>query len=650
MVDIAQKAGMDISATTGGATNLARGKTVSASYTASGTNAANAVDGFTVSGLPITNFPNPIWGTQGSTSSQHWLEVNLGSSMTFDAVKLYFYDNKTFGISGNTYRPPATYSIQYNNGSSWVDVPGQVKNPGSPLPNYNKITFPAVTAQRVRALMDRTGSYGIGLKEIQVFNLGQGPEPTPTFTPTGTEGPSPTPTITPTPTNTQLPPQTNPIIHYLFDGNANDNSGNGYNATLVNGPTFTTGQLGQAVNFDGSNDHASLPIGNVVSSLNDFTIATWVKLDTTGSWRRIFDFGTGTSANMFLTPQSGSGTVRFAITTSGGGSEVQINGTSALPTGAWTHVAVTKSGNTGTLYVNGAQVGQNTSMPLNPSNLGNTNQNWLGRSQYSGDSYLDGQIDDFRIYNRALSGSEVQNLSNPGGPTDTPTATGTATFTPTVTPTPTITPTLPPGSVWAQYSFEGNANDSSGNGRNGMLVNNPTFVAGRVGQAVNLSGSSQYVSLPTGIVNGMNDFTITTWVRLDTTGNWRRIFDFGTGTTTNMFLVPQSGSSTVRFAITTGGAGGEQQINGTPVLPTGTWKHIAVTKSGNTAMLYVDGVQVAQNTSMTLSPSSLGNTTNNWIGRSQYSSDAYLDAQIDEFRIYNRALSGSEILALFQNP
>jgi len=58
---------------------------------------------------------------------------------------------------------------------------------------------------------------------------------------------------------------------------------------------------------------------------------------------------------------------------------------------------------------------------------------------------------------------------------------------------------------------------------------------------------------------------------------------------------------------------------------------------------HVLGVQVGQNTSMTLSPSSLGNTTNNWIGRSQYASDAYLDGQVDGFRIYNRALSASEI-------
>jgi hypothetical protein len=63
----------------------------------------------------------------------------------------------------------------------------------------------------------------------------------------------------------------------------------------------------------------------------------------------------------------------------------------------------------------------------------------------------------------------------------------------------------------------------------------------------------------------------------------------------------------------------------------------------------VDGAQVGQNTAMTLNPSSLGSTTNNYIGKSQYS-DPNLNGAIDQFYIYNRALSAAEILALYQNP
>lgn len=138
-------------------------------------------------------------------------------------------------------------------------------------------------------------------------------------------------------------------------------------------------------------------------------------------------------------------------------------------------------------------------------------------------------------------------------------------------------------------------------------------------------------------------------MRLDTTAAWRRILDFGTGTTAYMYLVPTTGSVT-RFAITTSGSGGEQRINSTTALPTGTWTHVAVTRSGTTGILHINGVVAGQNSAMTLSPSSLGSTTNNWLGRSQFSGDSYLDGRIDDFRIYGRALTSTEILDLYQNP
>ncbi len=113
-----------------------------------------------------------------------------------------------------------------------------------------------------------------------------------------------------------------------------------------------------------------------------------------------------------------------------------------------------------------------------------------------------------------------------------------------------------------------------------------------------------------------------------------------------MFLTPKAGiTNALRFDITTSGGGGEQQLNG-PALTTGTWYHLAVVVSGNTGTLYVNGAAVATNTGMTVHPASLGSTTLNYLGKSQFSSDPAFKGTIDDFRIYNRALSAAEISAL----
>jgi len=170
-------------------------------------------------------------------------------------------------------------------------------------------------------------------------------------------------------------------------------------------------------------------------------------------------------------------------------------------------------------------------------------------------------------------------------------------------------------------------------------------VPGRLGNAVRLSGASEYVSMPTGIVSGLTNFTISAWVNPAANTTWSRVFDIGTGTTANMFLTVSAGTAP-RFAITTSGAGGEQRLNATSALPLNSFSHLAVTLNGNTGTLYVNGNAVATNTAMTLRPSNLGSTTQNWIGRSEYSNDPFLNATVDDFQIYNRALSTAEVQAL----
>jgi hypothetical protein len=202
------------------------------------------------------------------------------------------------------------------------------------------------------------------------------------------------------------------IAYYPFDETsgttAADASGNGHTGSLMGGATWATGHRAGAVSLNGNNGYVGLPSG-ILSTTSNFTIATWIKLNNISTWARIFDFGTGTTTYMFLTVESGNG-MRLAMTTNGFNNEQRIDGPT-LSAGAWQHVAVTVSGSVGTLYMNGAKVATSSGMTLNGSSLGVTTQTWLGRSEFGNDPYIDGLLDDFRIYNRALSSAEMQTIA-----------------------------------------------------------------------------------------------------------------------------------------------------------------------------------------------------------------------------------------------
>jgi hypothetical protein len=539
------------------------------------------------------------------------------------------------------------------------------------------------------------------------------------------------------------------------------------------------GRLGNAVRLNGVADYVSLPPG-IVGGLSDFTISVWVNPAAISTWSRVFDFGTGTAVNMFLTVNAGAGP-RFAITTSGGGAEQRLSRSGQLPLNVWTHLAVTLSGTTGTLYVNGVPAATNSSMTLRPSDLGVTSNNWIGRSQYP-DPFLNATVDEFQIYDRALNATEIQQLAagEPGAGTvasyrfdedggadaldssgngrtatiispavnvvtpqgltgyweapylfkrngayylayargnprtggnpatiDYATATeplGPWTYRGRILDTVNNTTTnhaavvqfknqwhvvyhngmLPGGGEFrrsvcidrlrfnddgtiqpvgqtlstrarmpvARYTFDETSGaavvDQTGNGWDATLVGGATRAQGVNGNAVRLSGDGQYAALPAGIVWNMYDFTLAAWVWLDGPGAAQHLFDFGTGPTRNMYLTPLGGAGVVRFAITTNGPNAEQRIDGTAPLPVAQWVHVAVTKSALVGTVYVNGVQAGQNPNVGLYPARLGNTANNWIGRSQNPAEPYFSGLVDDFRIYQRGLTGAEIDELVQ--
>lgn len=110
-----------------------------------------------------------------------------------------------------------------------------------------------------------------------------------------------------------------------------------------------------------------------------------------------------------------------------------------------------------------------------------------------------------------------------------------------------------------------------------------------------------------------------------------------------MYLVNAGSDGFVRFRIRSASLNKNQVLEGAEALPVDRWTHVAVTLGDTGASIYLDGAQIGQQAPAAVRPSDRGATANNFIGRSPFATDPFLDGQIDEFRIYNRQLSSVEI-------
>jgi hypothetical protein len=193
----------------------------------------------------------------------------------------------------------------------------------------------------------------------------------------------------------------------------------------------------------------------------------------------------------------------------------------------------------------------------------------------------------------------------------------------------------------AHYEFEGTTDDSSGNARHGTAMGNPTFVAGKVGQAINLRGLSDYVEVVgyKGVL-GSNPFSISAWIKTTLPAE-QQIVLYGTDDDGQRceFRVDDTGD--VRIG---NGAG---QVQSRSVVADGGWHHVVVTISENATnsssdvRVYVDG---QDNTRESADPDAY-NIVAGWdvaIGHRTSRGDRFFLGQIDDVRIYDRVLSPDE--------
>ena len=146
-----------------------------------------------------------------------------------------------------------------------------------------------------------------------------------------------------------------------------------------------------------------------LANQQEITIATWVYWKGGNAWQRIFDFSNSGFETMYLTPNSGSGTLRFTI--KNGGAEQQLNST-VLTANVWSHVAVTLGASGARMYVNGELVDESGTVTIRPLDFKPV-LNYIGHSQYASPLFS-GFIDDFMVFNYALSASEITQIYTTG--------------------------------------------------------------------------------------------------------------------------------------------------------------------------------------------------------------------------------------------
>ncbi len=208
------------------------------------------------------------------------------------------------------------------------------------------------------------------------------------------------------------------ICQLQFDGDLKDKSPNHMDASLYgnesyNTLTATVKSGTKSFTFDGKS-YAMIPYST--AGLDSMTVCMWVRWSGGNNWQRIFDFGNGTDQYMFLCPSNGS-EMRFVMKDKG---DEQIVSTGKLSASAWRHIAITIQPDQTTgkvsvrFYVGGEEKAADDNFTIKPSDI-MPSLCFIGRSMFTADPLFNGRMDDFRIYNYALTQEEVKKVMEDTG-------------------------------------------------------------------------------------------------------------------------------------------------------------------------------------------------------------------------------------------
>lgn len=362
-----------------------------------------------------------------------------------------------------------------------------------------------------------------------------------------------------------------------------------FDGSFSGNPEWTAGKRGQALDFDGSNDYVTAGSTRPVAA-GSYSISFWVNLDGTGQVRPVSQWGS--NHDFLFLYDSGNGQMEF-ILRDGNSQNVQTEvSDSEFSPGTWHHfVGVADQSNSELrLYLDGTLV---DTVAWDGTHSTGGDPFYIGE-QSTGEGDLDGQIDDVKVYDSALTTSAVSDLyANPEG-------------------------------RLVSGSFNG---EHYGN----------EWVAGQSGQAIHFEGESEAVDIPEGLVTESEDFSTSIWIKpSETPATQQR---------------PLTLRGDIQFTTRITSSGDIEVWSGTwhTVKPAtiGAWQHLIVTydESSTTWSAYVDGVKQT-----TWSVDSASEANDNILG-SAINSVNHFNGSVDDVRIYSgTTLTDADAKYLYDHP
>lgn len=426
---------------------------------------------------------------------------------------------------------------------------------------------------------------------------------------------------------------------YNAESNANDSVGTN-NGTAQGSLVYSTGKIGDAFQFNGTNAYVSLP-DNSLNLTGSFAISVWV-YPTSGLPQSILNNLAYTNGSVYkgwqldINNLSGAQSAKITFTIGQGPASTSYTGweftTTAMTLNAWNHVVISRTSGVETYcWVNGISQsytlrGTGANITTNPT-YHTTQYCTIGASkQLSGavSNYLKSgtKVDLVNIWNKSLTDNDVVSLYNLGN--------GTA--------YPYSSQTLP------------SPKDAYGS-NNGTLTNGATFTTGKIGQAFLFDGVNDYITLPNNTLNLTGDFSISFWYNSAVTGAEKYIISNYNSNTSGGningtgFILSQFTDNTIGISIYNAGF---VTLKSLATISANTWHHVVITRKSSTrTRVYMNGSLSNSNTS----------TTNTTYPQATYQSalgqspgfGGYVNGKLDAVSVWNKELSQTEITELYNS-